>query len=191
MRVCPFFTRSHPYIIALSLSPPAHGARLDCLNLHLHKSEPPNAFLCASSASAQFERTTQNKPSALFHHPLATDCNSRLRSATVSLYCLASLSFPQLELMIELVWEGHLTCFPCPALRSRLPIKRVYTANFNIQRQLMREAAATHHQYHPPITPSPPTSHVSHQKNAISPIDDTHQSQQAMSSSHSYSSSGV
>lgn len=40
---------------------------------------------------------------------------------------------------------------------------------------MRREAAATtHHQYHPPITPSPPSiAIVSHQKHAISPIDDT------------------
>ena len=56
-------------------------------------------------------------------------------------------------------------------------------------------AAATHHQYHPPITPSPPTSHVSHQKHAISPhrqyppITSRHRASHPVS--HPYSSSVV
>jgi hypothetical protein len=59
-----------PRLEACSL--PAHGARLDCLNLQLHKFEPPNAFLCAGSASAQLHRPTR-KPRC----PPQTPANQR------------------------------------------------------------------------------------------------------------------
>lgn len=61
--------RSRPLHHRLELVTAGPRGTPRCLNLHLHKSEPPNAFLCASSASAQFERQSQ-VPVVPLQHPL-------------------------------------------------------------------------------------------------------------------------
>lgn len=61
--------RSRPLHHRLELVTAGPRGTPRCLNLHLHKSEPPNAFLCASSASAQFERPSK-VPVVPLQHPL-------------------------------------------------------------------------------------------------------------------------